>query len=227
MASTYDLPTKNKISYKILKGKQLTPEESIRVLSIASALYYTRLASRLSYKSNERHLIKPKPISSFSAIVNDTAANINVTESGGKLLISVDGAEAVEYPSPNVSESVIHFNDDIVQPIKLTNESVSIQFEGSVFTVSILPSKARELEKLMPEKPKEDLAGKLITPMPGTVISINVAVGDMVAAGQTCAVVEAMKMQNALSVSRDGKVKAIHVASGEKVADGDLLIELE
>jgi len=208
-------------------GKQLTPEESIRVLSIASALYYTRLASRLSYKSNERHLVKPKPISSFSAIVNDTAANINVTESGGKLLISVDGADAVEYPTPNVSESVIHFNDDIVQPIKLTNESVSIQFEGSVFTISILPSKARELEKLMPEKPKEDLAGKLISPMPGTVISVDVAIGDMVAAGQTCAVVEAMKMQNALSVSRDGKVKAIHVASGEKVADGDLLIELE
>ena len=43
--------------------------------------------------------------------------------------------------------------------------------------------------------------------MPGTVISVDVAVGDMVAAGQACAVVEAMKMQNALTVSRDGKVK--------------------
>lgn len=45
--------------------------------------------------------------------------------------------------------------------------------------------------------------------MPGTVISVDVAVGDMVAAGQACAVVEAMKMQNALTVSRDGKVKVI------------------
>ena len=73
----------------------------------------------------------------------------------------------------------------------------------------------------------QDLASKLISPMPGTVISVNVAVGDMVSAGQPCAVVEAMKMQNALSVSRDGKVKAIHVAAGDKVADEDLLLELE
>ena len=63
--------------------------------------------------------------------------------------------------------------------------------------------------------------------MPGTVVSIDVAVGDMVAAGQTCAVVEAMKMQNSLTVLRDGKVKAIHVKAGDKVADEDCLLELE
>ena len=48
----------------------------------------------------------------------------------------------------------------------------------------------------MPEKPKEDMSGKLLSPMPGTVISVDVQVGDMVAEGQTVAVVEAMKMQN-------------------------------
>ena len=65
-----------------------------------------------------------------------------------------------------------------------------------------------------------------VSPMPGTVLEVRVKPGDEVEEGQTLVVVEAMKMQNALSVSRDGKVKAIHVASGEKVADGDLLIEL-
>ena len=48
----------------------------------------------------------------------------------------------------------------------------------------------------MSEKPKEDMSGKLLSPMPGTVISVDVQVGDMVAEGQTVAVVEAMKMQN-------------------------------
>lgn len=63
--------------------------------------------------------------------------------------------------------------------------------------------------------------------MPGTVISISVAVGDLVSAGQTCAVVEAMKMQNALSVLRDGKVKSINVGAGDKIADEEIILELE
>ena len=72
---------------------------------------------------------------------------------------------------------------------------------GTVFDVSIMSSKAAKYQSLMPEKPKEDLSSKLISPMPGTVVSIDVAIGDMVSAGQSVAVVEAMKMQNGKSHS--------------------------
>ena len=67
---------------------------------------------------------------------------------------------------------------------------------GTVFDVSIMGAKAAAYQAMMPEKPKEDLSSKLLSPMPGTVISINVEVGDEVHAGQSVAVVEAMKMQN-------------------------------
>ncbi len=53
------------------------------------------------------------------------------------------------------------------------------------------------------------------SPMPGVVIKINVAVGEKVKAGQTIAVVEAMKMQNELGAERDGQVSEIHVIVGE------------
>ena len=65
-----------------------------------------------------------------------------------------------------------------------------------MFTVPIMSAKSHSYIKTMPEKPKEDMSGKLLSPMPGTVISVDVQVGDMVAEGQTVAVVEAMKMQN-------------------------------
>ena len=71
-------------------------------------------------------------------------------------------------------------------------------FPGTVFDVSIMDAKSASYQALMPEKPKEDLSSKLISPMPGTVVSINVEVGDEVHAGQSVAVVEAMKMQNGL-----------------------------
>ena len=61
-----------------------------------------------------------------------------------------------------------------------------------------MDSKSASYQSLMPEKPKEDMSSMLISPMPGTVVSISVEVGDAVTAGQSVAVVEAMKMQNGM-----------------------------
>ena len=49
----------------------------------------------------------------------------------------------------------------------------------------------------------------------------------MVNEGQEVCVVEAMKMQNDLTVGRDGRVKAIHCSPGDTISEGDLILELE
>ena len=76
--------------------------------------------------------------------------------------------------------------------------------------------------------PKAASAGgaKIISPLPGTVLAINVAVGDSVAVGQTVAVLEAMKMENNISADRAGVVKEVCVAKGANVQEGDALIIL-
>ena len=76
--------------------------------------------------------------------------------------------------------------------------------------------------------PKAAAAGgaKIASPLPGTVLSINVAVGDSVAVGQTVAVLEAMKMENNISADRAGVVKEICVNKGASVQEGDALIIL-
>ena len=68
---------------------------------------------------------------------------------------------------------------------------------------------------------------KVTCPLPGTVISINVKEGDTVAAGQTVAVLEAMKMENNIDAERGGVVKQVVVAAGATVMEGDLLIVIE
>ena len=68
--------------------------------------------------------------------------------------VTVDGS-TVSYPRANIADAVLAMNGDIVQPIQLTNQNVKIQFEGTVFNVPMMPSKAFEAERLMPEKPKE------------------------------------------------------------------------
>ena len=67
----------------------------------------------------------------------------------------------------------------------------------------------------------------LTAPMPGTVIKVSAAPGDRVEPRQTLLVLEAMKMETPLVSPYEAIVKAVHVAEGERVAGGQLLVELE
>lgn len=63
--------------------------------------------------------------------------------------------------------------------------------------------------------------GKPVTsPLPGVIVEISVKVGDAVKAGQQVAVLEAMKMENAIEADHDGTVTAIHVNKGDSVLEG-------
>ena len=63
--------------------------------------------------------------------------------------------------------------------------------------------------------------------IPGQVVSVSVAPGDAVVAGQQLLVVEAMKMQNELRAPREGVVSRVAVGAGLTIEVGDLLLVLE
>jgi propionyl-CoA carboxylase alpha chain len=79
--------------------------------------------------------------------------------------------------------------------------------------------------RLMPVKKVSDTGKQLLCPMPGLVISLAVAEGQEVKAGEALAVVEAMKMQNVLRAERDGMVKAIRVKPGDSLAVDAVIME--
>jgi 3-methylcrotonyl-CoA carboxylase alpha subunit len=70
-------------------------------------------------------------------------------------------------------------------------------------------------------------SGRITSPMPGQVISLSVAKGDRVTAGDVLLVVEAMKMEHAISSPRAGVVSEINCAVGERIDDDMDLIVLE
>jgi propionyl-CoA carboxylase alpha chain len=82
-----------------------------------------------------------------------------------------------------------------------------------------------ELARLMPDKPSADSSKKLQCPMPGLVVSIAVAEGQEVKAGETLAIVEAMKMENILRADRDVTVKSIHVKRGDSLSVDAVIME--
>lgn len=71
-------------------------------------------------------------------------------------------------------------------------------------------------------------AGESITsPMPGNILAVNVAAGDMVKKGQVLMVLEAMKMENEIMAPHDGKVTAVAVTKGAAVESGALLCTIQ
>ncbi|MBR1350934.1 acetyl/propionyl/methylcrotonyl-CoA carboxylase subunit alpha [Bradyrhizobium sp. U87765 SZCCT0048] len=97
--------------------------------------------------------------------------------------------------------------------------------EGYEVAVSVFTESEANAARLMPVVTAADTGKKLLCPMPGLVISIDVAEGQEVKAGETLAVVEAMKMQNVLRAERDGTVKAIHAKPGATLAVDALILE--
>ena len=73
----------------------------------------------------------------------------------------------------------------------------------------------------------EAVAGGLISPMPGTVIAVQVASGEQVSAGQVLAIIEAMKMEHSVVSPHDGLVSEVRVAIGDKVEGGELLVVVD
>ncbi|MET4199150.1 acetyl/propionyl/methylcrotonyl-CoA carboxylase subunit alpha [Bradyrhizobium sp. LA6.12] len=79
--------------------------------------------------------------------------------------------------------------------------------------------------RLMPVTTASDTGKKLLCPMPGLVVSIAVTEGQEIKAGETLAVIEAMKMQNVLRAEQDGTVKKIHASAGATLAVDALILE--
>ncbi len=70
-------------------------------------------------------------------------------------------------------------------------------------------------------------SGNVTVPMQGTVVKVNVEVGQQVEAGETVLILEAMKMENSVNAEKAGVVKSINVTAGDSVGAGDVVVVVE
>ncbi len=137
----------------------------------------------------------------------------------------------------------IHGNEYDVHIKSVEDNIIELDVNGSAYKVevdkAIQPAKTPKLVRARIAPPKEaspeevvskevpaSPAGKLSSPLPGTVINIFVREGDTVKVGQKLMILEAMKMENNIDSDKDGKVISIPVRPGQSVMEGDTLIEI-
>ncbi len=105
-------------------------------------------------------------------------------------------------------------------------EGFQIRMRAATARVLALSPRSSELhERLPPRKPK-DRSNRLVSPMPGVIVALHVVPGQAVKAGETVAVIEAMKMQNMVRAERDGTAATVDVAVGDSVAADQVLATL-
>lgn len=95
--------------------------------------------------------------------------------------------------------------------------------QASFASASNRPS--HEEHKVVREQANSELVVR--TPMPGQIVTVAAAVGQVVQEGDTLAVIEAMKMQILLRAAKAGRVTAVHISPGTNVASDQVIIELE
>lgn len=98
---------------------------------------------------------------------------------------------------------------------------------GWRFAVEALDERTRTIRALAHATAGPKGPAPLVAPMPGLVVRVSVAEGDVVQAGQGLVVMEAMKMENELRATSAGTVKTVHAVPGTPVEKGAVLVELE
>lgn len=125
---------------------------------------------------------------------------------------------------------------------EIDSENVAeVTVNGEQFKVQMEKETAPEKKKVELGKPaaatddaandaaavQVNAANAVKAPLPGTITSIEVTIGQEVKAGDTVVVLEAMKMQNSIEAEKDGKVTAIAVKVGQAVLEDDPLVVIE
>ena len=121
--------------------------------------------------------------------------------------------------------------------VTINNKHYEVEVEkGQATIVGTTEISMGKVEPMEPTKPvsqsqavvQTNIAGEpLKSPMPGSIIAIKVSEGDTVKNGDVLFILEAMKMENELTVDKDGTVVKIMVTKGALVATNDVLAVIE
>ncbi|MBL4724219.1 MAG: hypothetical protein JKY73_02255 [Lutibacter sp.] len=132
----------------------------------------------------------------------------------------------------------IHDNNYNVNIKSHEGSVINLEVNGTVYSVTmnedIKKSNTPTLVRSASRRPAEPLKvnpssnkTKIVAPIPGVILSIDVKVGDTLKVGDRMLVLEAMKMENNIVAEKAGIVSAVCITVGQQVLQDELMIELE
>ena len=151
-----------------------------------------------------------------------------VSKEGNKVQLTIDGVpyDVDVVMAENGSCSILHngksYNAEVIRHEGGKKYTVNAHYQQ--YNIDVVDSQAKYLR--MRKGAEEKQQDKIVSPMPGKIVSIPVCVGDHLNAGDTAVVIEAMKMQSNYKVTSNCTVKEILIKEGDTVSADQVLILL-
>jgi acetyl/propionyl-CoA carboxylase alpha subunit len=158
--------------------------------------------------------------------------NIEVDLDGDRVTIAGEVVHAHIDPIPPGDLHVLRLGDAVHRlharrPAGAGRGRYDVAIDGYRWGVEALDERARAIRDLAGSAERPTGPARLVAPMPGLIVRVNVNEGDRVRAGQGLVVMEAMKMENELKAATAGIVRHIAITPGSAVEKGALLLQME
>jgi propionyl-CoA carboxylase alpha chain len=115
--------------------------------------------------------------------------------------------------------------EPVAMQVRVIVNGVTLAYAGAHARAVIYTAREAELLSLMPAKMAADTSKTLLCPMPGLVKAVFVTPGQEVKAGDSLAIVEAMKMENVLRAEKDAVVKTVQASVGQSLPVDAVMME--
>ncbi len=162
----------------------------------------------------------------YVASVEDRAFNIQL-EKKDEIVVNEErhlaNIESIGGPS---LYSLLVDNSSFEIHVEEREGSYRVLLLGELYTVQVEDERTRRAAKAHPKRLLEEGEIAIKSPIPGLIFDVPVTAGQEVQAGEILVIVEAMKMENELRSPREAVVQATHVAPGNIVDKGQLLVTI-
>ncbi|MFN7180682.1 acetyl-CoA carboxylase biotin carboxylase subunit [Hyphomonas sp.] len=206
------------------------PTKLQETMLICSAAYVHAYFARRAEQVSGRMAPAAAPRKDWVVILGDKHHPVSIDlGANGEAQITVNGGKAHSLvtswqPGQHLVEGVLDGKPFAVKFADHT-EGYLFRHRGVALRALVCTPFVADLHARLPEKPKADTSKLIISPMPGLVVSMEVALGQEVQEGEAVCIVEAMKMQNIIRAGTNGTVKAINVKAGDSVAADEIMVE--
>lgn len=178
----------------------------------------------------QRSTVNDVPTTTYQVTIGDRVVEVALRRDGDAVYARVDAGEEIpvrlwQVSDPLYSLAVGHQRRELAA--RRAGGAVTLALGGRLYEGEVVDAARARLASVAGGGARGHARRELKAPMPGLVVRVLCQAGDTVAAGQPLVVLQAMKMENELSLAMAGTVASVAVGPAQTVDQGQVLVVLE
>jgi biotin carboxyl carrier protein len=171
------------------------------------------------------------PTTTYQVTIGERELRVQVRRDADAAFVRVDDGEErpVDWRVLHGALHALRVGDEQTELLATIggDGEVRLAIDGLEYAAEVVDEARARLASVAGARSGSHARLELKSPMPGLIVKVVCSVGDEIRAGQPLVVLQAMKMENELSLPRGGRVATVKAESGQTVEQGQVLVILE